>query len=93
MPAGTAPCPRYGLELIRSMPHPRTAIILAAGSGSRLLPHTAHAPKCLTPSPVSRSSATRSPRFASAAISDIVIVVGYKSDWIREFVDSSVHAR
>ena len=25
-----------------------TAIILAAGPGSRLLPHTAHAPMCLT---------------------------------------------
>ena len=72
------------------MSHPQTAIILAAGSGSRLLPHTAHAPKCLTPiagQPILRYQIAA---LRQCAISDIVIVIGYKGDCIREFVDSSV---
>ena len=78
------------LNRLRSMPHPRTAIILAAGSGSRLLPHTAHAPKCLTPiagQPILRYQIAA---LRHCGITDIVIVVGYKGDRIREFVDSSV---
>ena len=72
------------------MAHPRTAIILAAGSGSRLLPHTAHAPKCLTPiagQPILRYQIAT---LRHCGITDIVIVVGYKGECIREFVDSSV---
>ena len=78
------------LESIQAMPHPRTAIILAAGSGSRLLPHTAHAPKCLTTvagHPILRYQIAA---LRHCGITDIVIVVGYKSDRIREFVDPSV---
>lgn len=72
------------------MAHPRTAIILAAGSGSRLLPHTAHVPKCLTSiagHPILRYQVAA---LRQCGISDIVIVIGYKGDRIREFVDSSV---
>jgi L-glutamine-phosphate cytidylyltransferase len=83
---------RHGtaLESTQSMAHPRTAIILAAGSGSRLLPHTAHAPKCLTSvagQPILRYQIAA---LRHCGIPDIVIVVGYKSDCIRDFVDSSV---
>jgi choline kinase len=72
------------------MAHPRTAIILAAGSGSRLLPHTAHAPKCLTSvagQPILRYQIAV---LRQCGVNDIVIVVGYKGECIREFVDSSV---
>lgn len=72
------------------MAHPRTAIILAAGSGSRLLPHTAHAPKCLTSvagQPILRYQIAA---LRQCGVTDIVIVVGYKGECIREFVDSSV---
>lgn len=68
----------------------RTAVILAAGPGSRLLPHTAHSPKCLT-----RIGGQPILRYQIAAlrecgIDDIVIVVGYLADRIREFVDGGV---
>ena len=93
IPAESRTLPGTVLESTRSMSHPQTAIILAAGSGSRLLPHTAHAPKCLTPiagQPILRYQIAA---LRQCAISDIVIVIGYKGDCIREFVDSSGHAR
>lgn len=72
------------------MAHLRTAIILAAGPGSRLLPHTADAPKCLTSiagHPILRYQIAA---LRQCGIDDIVIVIGYKGDCIREFVDSSI---
>ncbi len=72
------------------MPHTPKAIILAAGSGSRLLPHTAHSPKCLTPingQPILRYQIAA---LRECGIEDIVIVVGYLAHCIRDFVDSSV---
>jgi choline kinase len=72
------------------MSRPQTAIILAAGSGSRLLPHTLHSPKCLTPIggyPILRYQIAALRR---CGVDDIVIVVGYLSNSIREYVDSSV---
>jgi len=64
---------------------PRTAVILAAGAGSRLLPHTAHAPKCLTniggfPILQYQIAALR-----ECGIEDVVIVVGYLPHCIRGF--------
>jgi choline kinase len=72
------------------MSHTRTAIILAAGSGSRLLPHTAHRPKCLTTiggQPILRYQLAA---LRQCGIERIVIVVGYLSEHIRTYVDSSV---
>lgn len=72
------------------MPHTPKAIILAAGAGSRLLPHTAHSPKCLTPingQPILRYQIAA---LRECGIDDIVIVVGYLAHCIRDFVDSSV---
>jgi choline kinase len=72
------------------MPHTIKAIILAAGPGSRLLPHTAHSPKCLTSingQPILRYQIAA---LRECGIEDIVIVVGYLAHCIRDFVDSSV---
>lgn len=67
-----------------------TAVILAAGPGSRLLPHTAHAPKCLTriggyPILQYQMAALR-----ECGVSKVVIVVGYLSHCVRDFVDETV---
>ena len=67
-----------------------TAVILAAGPGSRLLPHTAHAPKCLTriggyPILQYQMAALR-----ECGVANVVIVVGYLSHCVREFVDDGV---
>ena len=67
-----------------------TAVILAAGPGSRLLPHTAHNPKCLTEiggHPILRYQLAA---LRACGIRDIVIVVGYLADKIRVRVDSSI---
>jgi choline kinase len=72
------------------MPRPTTAIILAAGPGSRLLPHTLHSPKCLTEIagyPILRYQVAALRR---CGVNDIVTVVGYRAESIREYVDSSV---
>lgn len=68
---------------------PRTAVILAAGAGSRLLPHTAHAPKCLTniggfPILQYQIAALR-----ECGIDDVVMVVGYLPHCIRQFAGDS----
>ncbi len=72
------------------MSRPSTAIILAAGPGSRLLPHTLHSPKCLTPIagyPILRYQIAA---LRHCGVQNIVIVVGYLSRCVREFVDDGV---
>jgi len=69
---------------------PRTAVILAAGPGSRLLPHTAHAPKCLTAIGGFPILQYQLAALRQCGIDDIVLVVGYLSDRIRGFVREPV---
>lgn len=62
------------------------AIILAAGSGRRLGPVTACLPKCLIPvggTPILTQTLERMDR---AGLKDVVIVVGFEADRIREHV-------
>jgi choline kinase len=66
------------------------AIILAAGPGSRMLPHTEHRPKCLLkigghPILHYQISALR-----HCGVHDITIVVGYLAEQIKEFVSAPV---
>jgi choline kinase len=67
-----------------------TALILAAGPGSRLLPQTADRPKCLTTIAGHAILDYQIAALRRCGITDVVIVVGYLSDRIREFVDSTV---
>lgn len=63
-----------------------TAIILAAGSGRRLGPVTARLPKCLVPvggTPILTQTLDRMDR---AGLDDVVIVVGFEAEQIREHV-------
>jgi choline kinase len=72
------------------MPRPTTAIILAAGSGSRLLPYTLHSPKCLMPiagHPILRYQLAA---LRHCGIHDIVVVAGYLADRVRDYVEPSV---
>src|SRR5262245_4935158 len=66
------------------------ALILAAGPGSRLLPHTLHQPKCLLPiaghSIIDYQIAT----LMDAGIQDIGIVVGYLPELIKKHVNVPV---
>jgi len=64
---------------------PRTAVILAAGAGSRLLPHTAHAPKCLTTIGGHPILQYQIAVLRECGIDDLVIVVGYLRHCITQF--------
>jgi choline kinase len=68
---------------------PRTAVILAAGAGSRLLPHTAHAPKCLTTIGGYPILQYQIAALRACGINDLVIVVGYLPHCIRQFARDS----
>jgi len=72
------------------MRHTPTAVILAAGPGSRLLPRTANTPKCLTEvggQPILRYQIAA---LRQCGVENIVIVVGYLAEKIEAFVDPSV---
>jgi choline kinase len=69
---------------------PRTAVILAAGPGSRLLPHTATAPKCLTAIGGVPILQYQMAALQRCGVDRLVIVVGYLSHCIRAFVPEPV---
>ncbi len=60
-----------------------TAIILAAGQGTRLRPITNDKPKCLTPLKGKTLLARQVAVLQSAGITDITVVGGYRIDQIR----------
>lgn len=66
------------------------AIILAAGQGSRMLPHTEHRPKCLIKVGGHSILDYQVAALRSCGIREIVIVVGYLGARIREHVDAFV---
>jgi choline kinase len=66
------------------------AIILAAGPGSRMLPHTEHRPKCLLKIGGHPILHYQIAALRHCGIHDICIVVGYLADRIKEFVDVPV---
>ena len=75
-------------------PHPsgpaRTALLLAAGTGSRLQPLTHDAPKCLTEVngvPILEQQVRCLER---CGFERLVVVLGHRGDQIREFLDSNV---
>jgi choline kinase len=67
-----------------------TAIILAAGPGSRLLPRTLDTPKCLTPVAGQPILGYQLAALRQCGVRNIVMVVGYRSDRIRAYVDPAV---
>jgi choline kinase len=71
---------------------PVTAIILAAGLGSRLGPRTQDSPKCLTPvcgAPILGRSINA---LRAAGVDDLVLVVGYLAPQIECFVNTTYPA-
>lgn len=64
-----------------------TAIILAAGLGSRLGPNTSDCPKCLVPVSGTPILERLLGTLRGAGVQRIVIVVGYLGGLIRSFVD------
>jgi len=69
---------------------PARAIILAAGRGTRLRPHTADRPKCLIEIDGRTLIDRQMAALAACGVSDIVAVVGYRADRVRAIVGSRV---
>lgn len=61
------------------------AVILVAGSGSRLNPLTSNKPKCMVRIGGKPILEHQVQAYASAGIKDIIIVAGYKLDEVKEF--------
>ncbi len=59
------------------------AIILAAGQGSRLLPHTENLPKCLLDLAGRSMLAWQLLGLATAGVSEAVVVTGFRSDLVE----------
>jgi len=69
---------------------PARAIILAAGSGSRLRPHTADRPKCLLEIDGRTLIEWQIESLAQCGVSDVVAVVGYQADLVRRVIGNRV---
>jgi choline kinase len=59
------------------------AIILAAGEGTRLRPHTLDRPKCLVPLAGRPLLAWQLDALRAAGIEDVTVVTGYRADQVR----------
>jgi choline kinase len=70
-------------------------IVLAAGTGSRLRPHTENLPKAMIPLPDGQSllGHTLSVLSKDPRIGDIVIVGGYEYDVLRRYVETQGNGR
>lgn len=67
------------------------AVILAAGEGTRLRPHTLDRPKCLVPLRGRPLLEWQSAALAAAGIDDVLVVTGYRAEMIRSLGYRTVH--
>ena len=67
------------------------AIILAAGEGTRLRPHTLDRPKCLVPLAGRPLLAWQADALRRAGVSDITVVTGYRADQVAALGFATVH--
>ncbi len=67
------------------------AVILAAGEGNRLRPHTADKPKCLVPLAGKPLLEWQLEVLEQVGISDVTIVTGYRADQLEGFGSRHVH--
>ncbi len=67
----------------------KTTIILAAGQGKRLLPHTKNSPKCLVPISSDQTILSHQlDNLKKANLGNIVILTGYQHNLIKEHIAS-----
>lgn len=67
---------------------PELAVVLAAGRGSRLLPHTASTPKCLLDLGGETILDVQVRSFVAAGIPRILVVTGYRADLVAHSLAS-----
>ncbi|RPI47397.1 MAG: phosphocholine cytidylyltransferase family protein [Betaproteobacteria bacterium] len=66
---------------------PYKAIILSAGQGSRLLPHTEQMPKCLLPLSGRSMLAWQLNNLAEAGVLDVVVITGFREDLVEREIE------
>ncbi|MCC7082033.1 MAG: phosphocholine cytidylyltransferase family protein [Burkholderiales bacterium] len=64
------------------------AVILSAGQGSRLLPHTEHVPKCLLALNGCSLLEWQLQNLAEAGVQEAVVVTGFRDDLVRQEIES-----
>ena len=67
------------------------AIILAAGEGTRLRPHTLDRPKCLVPLAGRPLLAWQADALRRAGVADITVVTGYRADQVAALGFATVY--
>lgn len=70
--------------------YPNTAVILAAGQGTRLFPYTKDRPKCMLMFGDVPLIELQVRSFRMCGISNIIVVTGYRSDLIESYLRSGV---
>ncbi len=77
---------QYGVSNMTDSHPVTTALLLAAGTGTRLRPVTADAPKCLTKVAGHSILGRVVENLRAAGFGRLVVVIGYQGDRIREFL-------
>ena len=67
--------------------HAYKAVILSAGQGSRLLPHTEHTPKCLLPLEGRSMLAWQLHALAQVGVREAVVVTGFRDELVQREVE------
>lgn len=75
----------------RSTPH--KAIILSAGQGSRLLPHTENTPKCLLDLGGRSLLAWQLSALAEAGVQEAVVVTGFRTEQVEREIEQEAPAQ
>jgi choline kinase len=78
--------PAYDAGALALAPTSITAVILAAGEGTRLHPYTRDRPKCLVDVGGRPLLARALDALAAAGLTDVVIVTGYREDVLQAFL-------
>ncbi|MEZ4362388.1 MAG: phosphocholine cytidylyltransferase family protein [Kofleriaceae bacterium] len=74
------------------MSRPRRAIIIAAGRGRRLGPHTEEVPKCMVPVGAAPILGWQWRALAAAGVEELVLIRGYRADVLTRFASELLPA-
>ena len=77
---------------MKQIPNPFKAVILSAGQGSRLLPHTESLPKCLLDLSGRSMLEWQLEGLAEAGVREAVVVTGFRADLVEQSLERIVPA-
>jgi choline kinase len=71
------------MATVEQSDRPRVALILAAGRGTRLLPHTSEVPKCLLDVGGETILAYQVRTFLAAGVEEVLVVIGFQAELVQ----------